>query len=165
MAIVFALLSVILFLDCLVLILLILLQLPKKEAGAGTAFGGAATDALFGAGSGNALTTITKYSAGIFFSVALIMALITTHRAAAGGGAFEDALTKAGASGQPTASSPAASSNMDYMMTPLGAPAVSNSAAPAATSNSAVPPAASVPAPKPATPAVTAPPPKPATNR
>ena len=79
MALLFAFLSVILFLDCVVLIFLILLQLPKKEAGAGTAFGGAATDALFGAGSGNALTTITKYSAGIFFGVALIMALITTH--------------------------------------------------------------------------------------
>ena len=49
-------LTVILVLDCLVLILLVLIQLPKKEAGAGLAFGGAATDALFGAGSGNVLT-------------------------------------------------------------------------------------------------------------
>ena len=53
------LLTVILVLDCLFLVLLILIQLPKKEAGAGIAFGGGATDALFGAGSGNALTKIT----------------------------------------------------------------------------------------------------------
>ncbi len=50
------LLTVVMVLDCLVLIFLVLIQLPKKEAGAGLAFGGAATDALFGAGSGNVLT-------------------------------------------------------------------------------------------------------------
>jgi len=54
------LLTVVMVLDCLVLILLVLIQLPKKEAGMGLAFGGAATDALFGAGSGNVLTKITK---------------------------------------------------------------------------------------------------------
>jgi len=48
---------------CLILILLVLIQLPKKDAGAGVAFGGAATDALFGAGSGNVLTKTTKYMA------------------------------------------------------------------------------------------------------
>jgi preprotein translocase subunit SecG len=162
MAIVFALLSVILFLDCVVLVFLILLQLPKKEAGAGTAFGGAATDALFGAGSGNALTTITKYSAGIFFGTALIMALITTHRAAAGS-SFEDALSKSTAAGQTgTMPSSVASNNTVFPMGPLGASSTSNSAAPTASSNSAVPPAS---APKPAAPATTAPPPKPATNK
>jgi preprotein translocase subunit SecG len=58
----------------------VLLQLPKKEAGAGMAFGGAATDALFGAGSGNVLTKITKYVAGIFFTLAILMALIAAHK-------------------------------------------------------------------------------------
>lgn len=61
MFLVTGLLTVILVLDCLFLILLVLIQLPKKEAGAGLAFGGAASDALFGAGSGNALTKVTKY--------------------------------------------------------------------------------------------------------
>jgi preprotein translocase subunit SecG len=60
-----------LVINCLVLILLVLIQLPKKDAGAGLAFGGGAADALFGAGSGNALTKITKWSAGIFFALAL----------------------------------------------------------------------------------------------
>jgi len=55
------------------LILLILIQLPKKDAGAGMAFGGAAADALFGAGSGNVLTKVTKYSTIIFFGLALVL--------------------------------------------------------------------------------------------
>ncbi|MGA2554896.1 MAG: preprotein translocase subunit SecG [Verrucomicrobiota bacterium] len=155
MALLFAFLSVILFLDCVVLIFLILLQLPKKEAGAGTAFGGAATDALFGAGSGNALTTITKYSAGIFFGVALIMALITTHHRPTGGGAFVDALTQSSpAPGQPATL--ATASNRIDLMPSLAGPAASNSTAPASASNSAVP------APKPTAPAPT---PPPATNK
>jgi preprotein translocase subunit SecG len=71
--------TVVLVLDCLALILLVLIQLPKKEAGAGLAFGGGATDALFGAGSGNVLTTITKWAAGIFFSLAIIISLANGH--------------------------------------------------------------------------------------
>ena len=46
--------------DCVILVFLVLMQLPKKEAGAGLAFGAGATDALFGAGSGNFLTKATK---------------------------------------------------------------------------------------------------------
>jgi len=64
-------LTVVLVLNCLVLILLVLIQLPKKDAGAGMAFGGGAADALFGAGSGNALTKITKWATVIFFLLAL----------------------------------------------------------------------------------------------
>jgi preprotein translocase subunit SecG len=60
-----------LVLICLFLILLVLVQLPKKDAGAGMAFGGGTADALFGAGSGNALTKITKYTAGVFLVMSL----------------------------------------------------------------------------------------------
>ena len=59
--------------NCVLLILLILIQLPKKDAGAGMAFGGAAADALFGAGSGNVLTKVTKYATIIFFGLALVL--------------------------------------------------------------------------------------------
>src|SRR5438034_10513947 len=78
------LLTVVLVLDCLFLILLILIQLPKKDAGAGVAFGGGATDALFGAGSGTALTKITKYAATGFFVMALILSILQSnyHRGA-----------------------------------------------------------------------------------
>jgi len=66
-------LTVLLVANCLALIFLVLIQLPKKDAGAGVAFGGGAADALFGAGSGNVLTKITKWAAGIFFALALLL--------------------------------------------------------------------------------------------
>ncbi len=59
--------------NCLVLILLVLVQLPKKDAGAGLAFGGGTADALFGAGSGNALTKITKGATVVFLMLALVL--------------------------------------------------------------------------------------------
>ena len=73
MAFIAGILTALLVLNCLVLILLVLIQLPKKDAGAGMAFGGGAADALFGAGSGNALTKITKYATVIFFVLALFL--------------------------------------------------------------------------------------------
>jgi preprotein translocase subunit SecG len=76
MSIVIWLLTFFLVIDCLFLILLVLIQLPKKEAGMGQAFGGAATDALFGAGSGSALTKVTKYTAGIFFALTLLVSVL-----------------------------------------------------------------------------------------
>jgi preprotein translocase subunit SecG len=76
---VISLLTVVMVLDCLFLILLVLMQLPKKDAGAGLAFGGAATDALFGAGSGNFLTKATKYAAIAFFVFALVLSVMQTH--------------------------------------------------------------------------------------
>jgi preprotein translocase subunit SecG len=73
--------TVILVLNCLFLILLILIQLPKKEAGAGVAFGGGATEALFGAGSGTVLTKITKYAAGMFMGMALLLSVLNAQHA------------------------------------------------------------------------------------
>ena len=80
MSIVIWLLTFFLVIDCLFLILLVLIQLPKKEAGLGQAFGGAATDALFGAGSGSALTKVTKYTAGIFFALTLLVSVLHGHQ-------------------------------------------------------------------------------------
>jgi protein translocase SecG subunit len=65
-----------LIINCLVLILLVLVQLPKKDAGAGIAFGGGAADALFGAGSGNALTKITKYATVALIVLCLLLGYI-----------------------------------------------------------------------------------------
>jgi preprotein translocase subunit SecG len=67
-------------LDCLILVLLVLIQLPKKDAGAGLAFGGAATDALFGAGSGNVLTKATKYGAVAFFVLTIVLSVMQSHQ-------------------------------------------------------------------------------------
>jgi len=82
------LLSVAMVLDCVILVFLVLMQLPKKEAGAALAFGGAATDALFGAGSGNFLTKATKYAAGIFFGLAIFLSILQSVRAHQPGSEF-----------------------------------------------------------------------------
>lgn len=74
-------LTFILVVNCVFLVLLVLIQLPKKEAGAGLAFGGGATDALFGAGSGNALTKMTKYAAATFLGLSLVLTILNTQRA------------------------------------------------------------------------------------
>ena len=79
MGFIIGLLTFFMVLDCVVLMFLVLIQLPKKEAGAGLAFGGAATDALFGAGSGNVLTKITKYAATIFFVLALLLSILQSR--------------------------------------------------------------------------------------
>ena len=78
-AFILAFLTVVLVLNCLFLILLVLAQLPKKDAGIGMAFGGGATEALFGAGTGSILTRITKYSAGIFMGLSLFLSMMNSH--------------------------------------------------------------------------------------
>lgn len=70
------LLTFVLVINCLMLIGLILIQLPKKDAGAGLAFGAGAADALFGAGSGNALTMITKWATVAFLVICVALGLM-----------------------------------------------------------------------------------------
>ncbi len=79
MSFLIGLLTVVLVLNCVLLILLVLIQLPKKEAGAGVAFGGAATDALFGAGTGNVLTKVTKYATVVFFVLAVTIGIMQSN--------------------------------------------------------------------------------------
>ena len=98
------LLTVVMVLICAFLILLVLVQLPKKEAGMGQAFGGAATDALFGAGSGNALTKMTKWSAGIFFALAILLTVLANYRSTStGGGNLQKLMQQAPATPPPPA--------------------------------------------------------------
>jgi preprotein translocase subunit SecG len=85
MTILLGFLTVILVLTSFLLILLVLIQLPKKDAGPGVAFGGGATEAMFGAGSGNALTKITKYCAATFMVLSLLLAVVNSQRAQATG--------------------------------------------------------------------------------
>ncbi|MEY4385766.1 MAG: hypothetical protein RLY20_1049 [Verrucomicrobiota bacterium] len=84
MSFIIGLLMLAMVLVCIALILLVLIQLPKKEAGIGVAFGGGATDALFGAGSGNVLTKATKWFAIAFFGLALLTGFLQTHYGAKG---------------------------------------------------------------------------------
>ena len=72
-----------LVINCLLLILLVLVQLPKKDAGVGIAFGGGTADALFGAGSGNVLTKITKYATVVLLVLSVFLGYLQdkTHTA------------------------------------------------------------------------------------
>src|ERR1051325_4329465 len=87
-------LTFLLVVNCLFLMLLVLVQLPKKEAGAGLAFGAGAVDTLIGAGSGNALTKLTKYSAGTFLSLAVILSVLNAQRFQRSSKTLERELTK-----------------------------------------------------------------------
>jgi len=103
MSFLIGLLTVVLVLNCLLLILLVLVQLPKKEAGAGMAFGGAATDALFGAGSGNVLTKVTKYATIAFFVLTILVAFMQSSNHDKSADALAAAMARQG--GTPTAPS------------------------------------------------------------
>jgi preprotein translocase subunit SecG len=106
MSILIGFLTVILVLNCLFLILLILIQLPKKEAGAGVAFGGGATEALFGAGSGTVLTKVTKYCAGIFMSMALLLSVLNAHHVRSSSRSIEFELERSASAATPSAAVP-----------------------------------------------------------
>src|SRR5712675_417841 len=97
------LLTVVMVVDCLILIFLVLIQLPKKDAGAGLAFGGSATDALFGAGSGTVLTKITKYAATAFFLMALMLSILQSNYHRRAGSQFQKKLEEAGSATLPVA--------------------------------------------------------------
>jgi preprotein translocase subunit SecG len=93
MLFIIGLLTLVMVLDCAVLIFLVLIQLPKKDAGAGLAFGGSTTDALFGAGSGTILTKITKYAAGTFFVLAIMLSIMQSRFHNSSTKAFEQRLS------------------------------------------------------------------------
>ncbi len=97
MSFVIAFLTFILFLVCILLCLLILVQLPKKEAGMGTAFGGDAAVAMFGAGSGNALTRMTKYTAGTFLVLCVLLTALNAAKNRSRSSAIERELSKTSA--------------------------------------------------------------------
>ncbi|HWV99464.1 MAG TPA: preprotein translocase subunit SecG [Candidatus Acidoferrum sp.] len=157
MAFIIGILTFIMVLDCLVLVLLVLIQLPKKEAGAGLAFGGGASDALFGAGSGTVLTKITRWAATGFFILAVGLAILQKNFSNRSTSKFEQQLgqpgrppvtampaTPSAPATQPTAplsSSPAPLTSSDVLLTPqpeaTAVPAVPPPAAP--TTNTALP--------------------------
>lgn len=135
MGFIIGLLTLAIVLDCLVLVFLVLLQLPKKEAGAGLAFGGGAADALFGAGQGNVLTKVTKYAATIFFVLAFLLAILQKNYHSRSGSDFMKQIS------QPAQSMPGA---MPPSTAATPAPAAPAPVVPAATGSNQ--PAAEAPA-------------------
>jgi preprotein translocase subunit SecG len=102
MAFIIVLLTLAMVLNCIILVFLVLIQLPKKEAGGVLAFGASGADALFGAGSGTMLTKITKYAAAAFFVLAIVLSLLWSAYHNRSSSTFEKYLGKA-----PQASPPA----------------------------------------------------------
>src|SRR5260370_19143126 len=126
MGFIIGLLTLVMVFDCIILIFLVLIQLPKKDDGAGLAFGAGATDALFGAGSGTVLTKITKYAAGGFFGLAVMLSILQGIYHTRGTTKFQELLSK-----------PPASAALPPMSAPVTKPAVE----PPATNLSMTPPA------------------------
>jgi preprotein translocase subunit SecG len=147
-------LTVVLVLNCVLLGLLVLIQLPKKEAGAGVAFGGGTTDALFGAGSGNALTKLTKYASVTFLVLSLIVGIMNSRQYRSGESEVRRALAASKTSATtPAPAAPAKPNSPFTTLTPTSTNLMTTT--PAATTNAATAPAA-----VPAAPATNAPAPK-----
>jgi preprotein translocase subunit SecG len=127
-------LTVVMVLNSAFLILLVLIQLPKKEAGAGIAFGGSATETLFGAGTGTVLTKATKYSAGLFMGLSLLLAIANSHAYRKTSTTLDEELQRL-AGAQPVIAAPAISNTVPAITpVPTPAPAVAPTvAAPAPT--------------------------------
>ena len=128
-SLVIGLLTLVMVLVSLLLILMILVQLPKKEAGLGMAFGGATADALFGAGSGTVLTRWTKYAAGIFLFLSLLLSVMRNHEHRSSARAIAEQLAR---QPQPPATAPAVPSTGASSTVPvLTLPPATNLAVPA----------------------------------
>lgn len=157
LSLVIGLLTLLLVLNSVLLILMVLVQLPKKEAGLGMAFGAATADALFGAGSGTVLTRWTKYATGGFLALSLLLSVLRNHEHRSSGRYIADRLERQAQS----ASLPSAATSTGALpvVPNLALPGTTNVAIPAAITNQ-VPAVVTNIAPAPATaqpPAVPAP--------
>lgn len=131
-------LTIVLFLISLFLILLVLVQLPKKEAGLGTAFGGGTTDALFGAGAGNVLTKLTKYCTILFLVLCLALSIMNKRTSPADGTADNQEKQKQEQPGQP-AGTPIGGGNDAEPTIPETQTPTTNAPAPAPSTNAPAP--------------------------
>ncbi len=151
LSLVIGLLTLVLVLNSLLLILMVLVQLPKKEAGLGMAFGAATADALFGAGSGTVLTRWTKYATGSFLALALLLSVLRNHEHRSSGRYIADQLARqAQAAAIPSATTstgaaPVAPNLVLPGATNLALPPATTNMAPAVTTNVAPAPATSQP--------------------
>ena len=81
----------VLFIVCLFMVLVILMQRPSN-AGMGSAFGGGAAESAFGAETTNVLMRATKWSAVIFLVLSFVLYLLHIHRASEQRAAAEENL-------------------------------------------------------------------------
>lgn len=96
-----AIFTFVLIIVSLFLVLLVLMQKAKNDGGMGAALGGGATEATFGADTGNVLTKATINSAIAFFVLSLLLYLghiyVRNNAAAEAGSALPDIAVPAAA--------------------------------------------------------------------
>ena len=124
---------------CVLIVLVVLMQRPRSE-GLGAAFGGGMTENLFGAQTTHVLAKLTTWLAVVFFSITLLLSILTSKSAGAKT-AIQQTLLNApvpqastAPTAQPTASPAAAaapSAAPAATVQPVPAPAASPAASPA----------------------------------
>ena len=140
-----------LFLVCILVVLVILMQRPSANAGMGAALGGGAAETVFGGESANVLSKMTTTLTVILFVLSFGLYLGFVAREKPSVKALDAAATAAPAA--PAAAAPAAAAPATAAAPASAAPAApAPVAAPAAKSQSTPAPAATTPA-KPAAPA------------
>jgi preprotein translocase subunit SecG len=106
MSIVLGILTFILILVSVFLVLIVLMQ-KSKDGGIGSALGGGAAEAAFGADTNTVLVQATKYSAILFFVLAFLLYLGRIYERKADQGAAGGALPAITAPAAPAAPAPA----------------------------------------------------------
>lgn len=106
MSIVLGILTFILILVSVFLVLIVLMQ-KSKDGGIGSALGGGAAEAAFGADTNNVLVQATKYSAILFFVLAFLLYLGRIYERKSEKGAAGGALPAITAPAAPAAPAPA----------------------------------------------------------
>ncbi len=148
-SLIIGLLTLVLVLNCALIILLVLVQLPKKEAGLGMAFGGSAADALFGAGSGTVVSRWTKYATGLFLGLSLLLSVMRNHEARAAGRNILRELERQPAAAAPATTGPAGAAPAVTPVAPATQPTLQLTNLPAAPAASPDTESGTVPTPNP----------------
>ena len=113
MSLIIGFLTIVLVLTSFFLILLILAQLPKKEAGAGLAFGAGAAEAVFGAGAGTPLSKITKIFATLFLGLAVLLGVMNSYESKRSSRLVDEAAANQAARTTPAAEQATPDANVD----------------------------------------------------
>jgi preprotein translocase subunit SecG len=122
MSIVLGILTFILILVSVFLVLIVLMQ-KSKDGGIGSALGGGAAEAAFGADTNNVLVQATKYSAILFFVLAFLLYLGRIYERKTEKGAAGGALPTITAPAAPAAAAPAPAVTVPAATAPATTPA------------------------------------------
>jgi len=131
-----------LFLVCILVVLVILMQRPSANAGMGAALGGGAAETVFGGESANVLSKMTTTLTVILFILSFGLYLGFVAREKPSVKALDAAATAAPAA--PATAAPAAAA--PAAPTPVAAPAAKPQSTPAPAASTPVKPAAPAPA-------------------